>query len=449
MVDPLSNQIVRMTLLFGKASLILSMIAALGLLTKGIRPDIANRVSAAIDDCGLNVILRFKKLILLFLPYSRMYRQLAAEMYPTPKRLLGNLKVVYPSPHFIRRFSTALRNEGGICVTGVSGSGKTTAVLSVFHHLQRSKDDPPLDQIPVYVRASKLMLNRSSASVERLVSEAISSQRAFWRNSVSRKLIHNGALLLIFDDLEFLDDAMRHKVQEFVDTARNNSFVCIITERPGPFVPNFEAFVPEKWGAKQITSYVFDRVGPNEGREILMKKLVEWEWLNKPRTPLLWSYIVDLYKQNELFLGLEPNISQEYHIQESYLRAVLGSSDPVLEEELQKLGRLSLDLIKNGQTLFDTEKAHLDESRLRVLTPRLFEREGEKYMFSHSNNQSLLAGRYLAKSWPTARHELEDPAAVPLVWTTVYRFAESFIDKQYLQQLRDAFRGLSARARLS
>jgi len=358
---------------------------------------------------------------------------------------------IQPSETFIETFNSVIAKERKLILTGPSGSGKTTFAVEMCRRYREKNGKSPVKQTPVFIPLSQARRTNGLLSmfVEQ-VSQNLANHHPIDPRGQAKRMLKKGDLLLIIDDLDYLGKRGHRELEEFIGKWRKNSFVCIISEKPRyPFLEDFQKVTMPQWLENDAKEYILRRIQESGKRKELIDHLEELKTLKQPLTPWQVKFLVDAYLEGCIFklieLGSMEN-EREYKILDGYLRIVLENSglEPLEAiRAIKELGGLALRLLKQGKSSFIPEKAGVNKSLVRSLTPKIFQQQANAFTFVHGNYQVVLASRYLGEFWSEANADLKDSEARTLIWGAVYSCTLQFIPESQKEDLRATFQRLS------
>jgi len=360
--------------------------------------------------------------------------------------------LIEPAADSVRQFVNAMNGSRKLLLTGRSGSGKTTLAIEMHRKLVDGRERTLHPAMPVFVRLPRLTQSKDLVtSFVDLVSHYVASNGSRFRHLIAKRMIAGGSLLMILDDLDYLDCHGFRRLQEFIQSQSRHYFVCIVSEKPksSSFWDEFDSMHLLDWDAVTAKTYIRNRVPNKVNCDTLLYHLDALEIFKRKRSALEWKCLVDTYNEGRIFELFHPKGfygNVEYGIQKNYLRIVIENLGLDFTDCIRQVGGLALRLLKQGESGFEPGESAVSPKFLQALKPRLFKEYGSLYAFAESPQQVLLAGAYIALFEKEARQDMQDDLATNLIWTPVYNSACVYTSKERTHQIHEFFCKLASRS---
>ena len=339
-------------------------------------------------------------------------------------------------------------DQDKILLVGGRGSGKTVIGLQIHRCYSIPDKQIKKTKVPVFIRLRGFndYENAYSFFVDE-ISKNVKTGRSWLSRIASQSWLRSGSLLLILDDLDYLDARRFSKLEQFINDYNRHSFLCISSFKPkSNFWNQFDHVELTEWRTAEAETFIYQRLKDRVDADNLVTHLRQMRSMDLKYSALEWSQIIDIYVDRRMFELFHPSkVSKrdDYWIWNDYLEIASQSSGIDWADCVRKVGKVALRLLKQSRSSFTPSEAEVDPDYLLALIPKMLGRSGDHLYFSGDKYQILLAGRYLSLYWEEAKEELQDDSAGNLVWTAVYNSACSFLKENEVEALRQTFANLA------
>jgi hypothetical protein len=208
-----------------------------------------------------------------------------------------------PSEALVERFEEVIAKKRKLMLTGRSGSGKTTFAMEMHRRYLSGESEAPAKQTPVLVRLSRVRSGAGIAcSVLDQIAQDIGAAGLFRGRFRAKRMLSRGSLLLILDDLEYLDRQGLQELERFIRGWERNSYLCLVNEPPNhSFWEGIERITMPDWEPADVETYIRARISDSSKASGLIDHLTEVGALARGLTPVEWRFIVDAYLEGRIY----------------------------------------------------------------------------------------------------------------------------------------------------